>query len=89
MFSRNTYIKRRNILSKNLKNGFVLLLGHQNSPMNFSHNAYRFVQDTNFLYYAGVDLPNCACLIDVENNIKYSGNFWSILLKYLLAFKWC
>ena len=68
MFSRNTYIKRRNILSKNLKNGFVLLLGHQNSPMNFSHNAYRFVQDTNFLYYVGVDLPNCACLIDVENN---------------------
>ena len=68
MFSRNTYIKRRNILSENLKNGFVLFLGHQNSPMNFSHNTYRFVQDTNFLYYIGVDLPNCACLIDVENN---------------------
>ena len=68
MFSRNTYIKRRNILSKNLKNGFVLFLGHQNSPMNFSHNAYRFVQDTNFLYYVGVDLPYCACIIDIENN---------------------
>ncbi len=68
MFSRNTYIKRRNILSENLKNGFVLLLGHQHSPMNFSHNTYRFVQDTSFLYYVGVDLPNCACLIDVENN---------------------
>ena len=68
MFSRNTYIKRRNILSKNLKNGFVLFLGHQNSPMNFSHNAYRFVQDTNFLYYVGVNLPNCACLIDIANN---------------------
>ena len=68
MFSRNTYIKRRNILSKNLKNGFVLLLGHQNSPMNFSHNAYRFVQDTSFLYYVGVNLPNCACLIDIANN---------------------
>ena len=68
MFSRNTYIQRRKLLSQNLKKGFVLFLGHQNSPMNFSHNAYRFVQDTNFLYYVGVDLPNCACLIDVENN---------------------
>tara|TARA_B100001142_G_scaffold164338_1_gene164346 strand:+ start:8403 stop:9776 length:1374 start_codon:yes stop_codon:yes gene_type:complete len=68
MFNRNIYIKRRNLLSKNLKSGFILFLGHQNSPMNFSHNTYRFVQDTNFLYYIGVDLPNCACLIDVENN---------------------
>ena len=68
MFNRNTYIERRNLLSQNVKKGFILLLGHQNSPMNFSHNAYRFVQDTNFLYYVGVNLPNCACLIDVENN---------------------
>ena len=68
MFSRNTYIERRRKLSKNLTKGCVLFLGHQNSPMNFSHNAYRFVQDTNFLYYIGVDLPNCACLIDIENN---------------------
>lgn len=68
MFNRNTYIERRNLLSQNVQKGFILLLGHQNSPMNFSHNAYRFVQDTNFLYYVGVNLPNCACLIDVENN---------------------
>ncbi len=68
MFNRKIYIKRRNVLSQNLKKGFVLLLGHQNSPMNFSHNTYRFVQDTNFLYYVGVNLPNCACLIDLENN---------------------
>ena len=68
MFNRNTYINRRNKLSKNLKNGFILFLGHKNSPMNFSHNAYRFVQDTNFLYYVGVDLPDCACLIDIDNN---------------------
>jgi len=68
MFNRNTYINRRNKLSKNLKNGFILFLGHKNSPMNFSHNAYRFVQDTNFLYYVGVDLPDCACLINIDNN---------------------
>ena len=68
MFKNTTYIKRRAELCKNLQTGFVLLLGHQNSPMNFTHNAYSFIQDTNFLYYVGVDLPNCACLIDVEKN---------------------
>ena len=68
MFKNTTYIKRRAELCKNLETGFVLLLGHQNSPMNFTHNAYSFIQDTNFLYYVGVDLPNCACLIDVEKN---------------------
>ena len=68
MFENTIYIKRRQKLCKNLGSGFVLLLGHQNSPMNFSHNSYPFIQDTNFLYYIGVNLPNCACLIDVEKN---------------------
>tara|TARA_B110000014_G_C20124200_1_gene597481 strand:- start:1171 stop:2544 length:1374 start_codon:yes stop_codon:yes gene_type:complete len=68
MFENTIYIKRREKLCKNLGSGFVLLLGHQNSPMNFSHNPYPFIQDTNFLYYVGVNLPNCACLIDVEKN---------------------
>ena len=68
MFETSIYIKRRKFLCDNLKSGYVLLLGHHNTPMNFSHNSYPFVQDTNFLYYVGVDMPSCACLIDVEKN---------------------
>ena len=68
MFKNTIYINRRKKLCRNLESGFVLILGHQNSPMNFSHNAYPFIQDTNFLYYIGVNMPNCACLIDVEKN---------------------
>ena len=68
MFNPKVYQKRRTQLACELKTGFVLLLGHQNSPMNFSHNTYPFIQDTNFLYYVGVDLPHCACLIDIEKN---------------------
>ena len=68
MFNPKIYQKRRAKLASELKTGFVLLLGHQNSPMNFSHNTYPFIQDTNFLYYVGVDLPHCACLIDIEKN---------------------
>ena len=68
MFEASVYINRRKELCDNLGTGFVLFLGHHNSPMNFSHNAYPFVQDTNFLYYVGVNMPSCACLIDVEKN---------------------
>lgn len=68
MFEASVYINRRKELCNNLGTGFVLFLGHHNSPMNFSHNAYPFVQDTNFLYYIGVNMPSCACLIDVEKN---------------------
>ena len=68
MFEASIYINRRKQLCDNLEGGYVLLLGHHNSPMNFSHNAYPFIQDTNFLYYVGVNMPSCACLIDVEKN---------------------
>ena len=68
MFDSSIYRKRRSELCNNLKTGSILFLGHKNAPMNFTHNAYPFIQDTNFLYYVGVDLPDCACLIDVEKN---------------------
>ena len=68
MFEASIYINRRKQLCDNLEGGYVLLLGHHNTPMNFSHNAYPFIQDTNFLYYVGVNMPSCACLIDVEKN---------------------
>ena len=68
MFDSKVYRKRRKKLSENLGSGYVLLLGHHNSPMNFTHNPYPFIQDSNFLYYIGVNLPNCACIIDIEKN---------------------
>jgi len=68
MFKNTIYINRRKKLCQNLESGFILILGHHNSPMNFSHNAYSFRQDTNFLYYIGINMPDCACLIDVEKN---------------------
>lgn len=69
MFDSKIYRNRRKKLCDNLGSGYVLLLGHHNSPMNFSHNPYPFVQDTNFLYYVGINLPYCACIIDIEKNI--------------------
>ena len=68
MFATSIYINRRKKLCDDLGSGYILFLGHHNTPMNFSHNAYPFIQDTNFLYYIGVDMQSCACLIDVEKN---------------------
>ena len=73
MFDNNIYRDRRRKLIAALDGGKILLLGNQNSPMNFTHNAYPFVQDSSFLYYVGVDLPNCACLLNIntEETIFY------------------
>lgn len=67
MFSKQTYINRRLNLRKRIKSGVVLLLGNTESSMNYPSNTYHFRQDSNFLYFFGLDLPNLAGIIDIEN----------------------
>lgn len=66
MFSPNTYIERRNSLAGLIGSGLVLLLGNDESPMNYFDNAYRFRQDSTFLYYFGIDQPGLAGIIDLD-----------------------
>jgi Xaa-Pro aminopeptidase len=66
MFDSKTYIQRRMLLKKALKSGLVLFLGHEESPMNYTANAYPFRQDSSFLYFFGLDTPGLAAVIDVE-----------------------
>ncbi len=68
MFSPQTYKKRRADLKKSLKKGFVLLPGNFESPMNYAANTYHFRQDSTFLYYFGIDVPQLMGLIDVDND---------------------
>lgn len=68
MFCANTYIKRRDKLKKNLNNGIILFPGNGEVPFNYPANTYRFRQDSNFLYFFGLDLPNLAAIIDIDNN---------------------
>ncbi len=67
MFSTNTYIERRNHLRKSLQSGLVLFLGNDESSINYPANPYHFRQDSNFLYYFGLDSPSLAGVIDVDN----------------------
>lgn len=68
MFSSKTYIQRRNILKKKIKNGLLLLPGNNEIPMNYPANTYRFRQDSTFLYYYGNDVPGLFGIIDADNN---------------------
>ncbi|MDX9925532.1 MAG: aminopeptidase P N-terminal domain-containing protein, partial [Ignavibacteriaceae bacterium] len=49
MFDKKVYIKRREILKKKVKSGLILLLGNDESPMNYMDNTYHFRQDSTFL----------------------------------------
>jgi Xaa-Pro aminopeptidase len=66
MFPANTYRDRRDALSKQFDSGILFFLGNEESPMNYADNIYRFRQDSNFLYYFGLDQPHLAGLIDID-----------------------
>ncbi|MHB8055096.1 MAG: aminopeptidase P family protein [Candidatus Aminicenantales bacterium] len=66
MFDAKTYVKRRDLLKKQLGAGLVLLLGNEDSPMNYLDNMYAFRQDSTFLYYFGLDMPGLAAVVDID-----------------------
>ena len=70
MFNKETYIQRRKTLAGKIGSGLVLLLGNDESPMNYADNGYHFRQDSTFLYYFGIDFPALAAVIDVDNNLQ-------------------
>jgi Xaa-Pro dipeptidase len=71
MFEAKTYIQRRKLLKEQVKSGLILILGNLESPMNYAANTFHFRQDSNFLYFFGLDNPGFAGLIDVDENKDY------------------
>jgi Xaa-Pro aminopeptidase len=67
MFDREVYIRRRAVLRGKMKNGLALFIGNTEAPMNYPANTYHFRQDSNFLYFFGIDLPGLAGLIDFDS----------------------
>ena len=67
MFKSEVYIRRREELHKKIKSGLGLFIGNIESPMNYPANAYHFRQDSDFLYYFGIDLPGLAAIIDFDS----------------------
>ena len=71
MFSKQTYINRRDELKRLVGDGVILLFGNNESPCNYPANAYYpFRQDSSFLYYFGQQRDGLVGVIDVDNNVE-------------------
>lgn len=70
MFSPEIYAARRRLLRKVVSSGVILLLGNDESPLNYEDNPYPFRQDSSFLYYFGLDEPKLAAVIDVDEETE-------------------
>ena len=71
MFKKSVYVKRREQLKKLVRSGVILILGNDESPMNYQANPYHFRQDSSFLYFFGIDKPGFTGLIDIDENKDY------------------
>ncbi len=67
MFSQQTYIERRKALASLVGSGIIVLPGNNDSPMNYPANAYRFRQDSSFLYFFGQQRDGLVGVIDAES----------------------
>jgi Xaa-Pro aminopeptidase len=70
MFSVDVYVERRKHLRTDVGAGLILLLGSDESPMNFADNQYPFRQDSTFLYFFGLDCPGLAAVIDADQGTE-------------------
>lgn len=68
MFSKETYIKRREVLKKSVGSGLLLFLGNGDVGVNYADNAYHFRQDSTFLYYFASDYSGLAAVIDIDED---------------------
>ncbi|MEM1125002.1 MAG: aminopeptidase P family protein, partial [Bacteroidota bacterium] len=68
MFPTKTYVQRRQQLQDKVQSGLILLLGNEESSMNYSDNHYHFRQDSNFLYFVGIDQAGLAAIIDIDHD---------------------
>lgn len=66
--SKETYIRRRAQLKRDMGSGVLLFLGNDEAAMNYADNTYRFRQDSTFLYFFGLDYAGLAAVIDVDND---------------------
>jgi len=67
MFKSEVYLRRRDELRKKMKKGLALFIGNVESPINYPDNAYHFRQDSDFLYFFGLDLPGFTALMDFDS----------------------
>ncbi len=71
MFEADVYTNRRSRLKRSLNNGIGLFIGNVDSPKNYPANPYHFRQDSDFLYFFGLNLQGLAGVIDFDSGEDY------------------
>jgi Xaa-Pro aminopeptidase len=71
MFNSEIYKNRRIRLHNIMKKGIALFPGNNDAAMNYPANPYHFRQDSNFLYFFGLDLQGFTGVMDFD-----SGQDW-------------
>lgn len=69
MFTKETFINRRKALLDRMKgeSGIVLFIGNIDSPAQYKDNPYKWRQDSNWLYFFGIDEPGFAAVLDLDS----------------------
>lgn len=67
MFKSEVYTRRRETLRKKIGSGIAVFIGNVESPMNYPDNTYHFRQDSDFLYFFGLDMPGLAGVMDFDS----------------------
>ena len=68
MFDKETYVQRRALLKKNIGSGVLLFLGNDEQGLNYEDNAFRYRQDSTFLYYFGLSFAGLSAIIDIDED---------------------
>ena len=67
MFKPKVYINRRKELQKKVNSGIILFIGNDESQVLIRDTVHKFRQNSNFLYYWGLNEPGLFALIDVKS----------------------
>lgn len=74
MFSKEVYAGRRKTLLSKMKakgaSGIAIFVGNNESPAQYMDNAYKFRQDSSWLYFWGVDEPGFFALVDLDESTE-------------------
>lgn len=71
MFTKEVYVQRRNELKTLVGSGTVILMGNGEAALNYRGNPYTFRQDSSFIYYIGLDTPDLAYVLDIDNDREF------------------
>ena len=71
MFAKETYVERRKALKNKVGNGIVVIFGNNDAPANYPANAYKYRQDSCFLYFFGLQRDGLVGVIDIDDDKEY------------------